>query len=85
MPRYEEALRITSDLVSRRASGSSGRPIKPTDRIQEDLGLDSLAVMELASDVESQFKVDIPASMFDRIATVDDVARAVVALGGAVK
>jgi acyl carrier protein len=85
MSSYKEALQITSELLLRRATGGAGpggREIKATDRIQEDLGLDSLAVMELASDVESRFGVSIPSEMFDRIQTVEDLARAVLALEG---
>jgi acyl carrier protein len=84
MPSYKEALEITSELLQRRASGPKNREIKATDRIQEDLGLDSLGVMELASDVESRFGVSIPSEMFDSIQTVDDLARAVLKLDGSV-
>jgi acyl carrier protein len=80
MSSYEEALEITSELLQRRASGDKARQIKPSDRIQEDLGLDSLAVMELASDVENRFGVSIPSEMYDRIQTVEDLARAVLTL-----
>ena len=45
-----------------------------------DLGLDSIGVMELVSDVETRFGVSIPAEMFQMIATVGDVAKAVTAL-----
>jgi acyl carrier protein len=83
MSSYEEALEITSELLERRA-GDKARKIKPSDRIQEDLGLDSLAVMELASDVENRFGVSIPSEMYDRIQTVEDLARAVLALEGSV-
>jgi acyl carrier protein len=84
MPSYKEALEVTSELLQRRASGPKDREIKATDRIQEDLGLDSLAVMELASDVESRFGVSIPSEMYDRIQTVEDLARAVMTLEGSV-
>jgi acyl carrier protein len=84
MASYKEALEITSELLQRRAAGDKPREIKASDRIQEDLGLDSLAVMELASDVESRFGVSIPSEMYDRIQTVDDLARAVLALEGSV-
>jgi acyl carrier protein len=84
MPSYTEALEITSALLQRRASGAKDREIKASDRIQEDLGLDSLAVMELASDVETRFGVSIPSEMFDQILTVEDLARAVLTLEGSV-
>jgi acyl carrier protein len=80
MPTYEEALQVIQDLVRRRVEGDRNREIKPTDRIQDDLGLDSLAVMEFASDVEIRFDVSIPSEMFESIRTVEDVTRAVLSL-----
>jgi acyl carrier protein len=82
MPSYSEALAITSELLQHRAGGAMPRAIKASDRIQEDLGLDSLAVMELASDVETRFGVSIPSEMYDQIQTVEDLARAVLKLSG---
>ncbi len=82
MSSFEETLRITSELVRGRVEGAP-REIQPNDRIQEDLGLDSLAVMEFAADVESRFDVSIPPEMYDRIHTVADVARAVIDLQNA--
>ncbi len=82
MPSYSEALAITSELLQHRASGATPREIKASDRIQEDLGLDSLAVMELASDVETRFGVSIPSEMYDQIQTVEDLTRAVLKLSG---
>jgi acyl carrier protein len=75
---YDESLKITCELLRRHVD--DGRPIRPTDHIQNDLGLDSLGVMELVSDVETRFNVNIPSEMFERITTVEDVARAVTAL-----
>jgi len=80
MPSYAESLRITCDLL--RPHVEPSREIRPSDRIQEDLGLDSLTVMEFAADVETRFEVNIPSDMYDKLATVDDVARAVVSLAG---
>jgi acyl carrier protein len=82
MPSYSEALAITSELLQHRVGGTVPREIKASDRIQEDLGLDSLAVMELASDVETRFGVSIPSEMYDQIHTVEDLARAVLSLSG---
>jgi acyl carrier protein len=78
MASYEETLKITCELLRRHVAET--RPIRPSDHIQNDLGLDSLGVMELVADVEMRFGVSIPREMFDRIATVDDVARAVTTL-----
>ena len=80
MASYDESLRITCELLRRHVD--EARPIRPSDDIQRDLGLDSLGVMELVADVESRFAVSIPSDMFDTIVTVDDVARAVTKLQG---
>jgi acyl carrier protein len=75
MASYDESLQITCQLLRRHVA--EARTIVPSDHIQNDLGLDSLGVMELVSDVETRFGVSIPSEMFDRIATVGDVAKAV--------
>jgi acyl carrier protein len=75
MSSYDESLRITCELLRRHVDES--RTIRPSDHIQNDLGLDSLSVMELVSDVETRFGVNIPSDMFEQIATVEDVARLV--------
>jgi acyl carrier protein len=78
MASYDESLKITCELLRRHVAAE--RAIRPSDHIQNDLGLDSLGVMELVADVETRFGVSIPSEMFDKIATVDDVARAVTEL-----
>jgi len=75
---YEESLKITCELLRRHVPET--RTIRPTDDIQNDLGLDSLGVMELVADVETRFGVSIPADMFGKISTVSDVAKAVTQL-----
>jgi acyl carrier protein len=78
MSSYSESLQITCELVRRHVD--QAREVRPSDHIQNDLGLDSLGVMELVSDVESHFGVNISSEMFEHIATVEDVARAVLSL-----
>jgi acyl carrier protein len=78
MPGYDESLQITCELLRRHVDDT--RAIQPSDHIMNDLGLDSISVMEFVSDVETRFGVNIPADMFQRIGTVEDVARAVTAL-----
>ncbi len=80
MSSYEESLRVTCELLRRRIEG--GREIRPSDHIQKDLGLDSLAVMEFASDVENRFGISIPSEMLDRLSTAEEVSRAVFELAG---
>jgi acyl carrier protein len=80
MSSHDESLKILCDLLRRHVD--DGREIRPSDHIQNDLGLDSLGVMEFVSDVEASFGVSIPSEMFEKIATVDDVARAVGRLKG---
>ncbi len=75
---YHDSYEITCQLLRRHVQAS--RAIQPTDHIQKDLGLDSLGVMELVSDVETRFNVSIPSEMFDKIETVGDVAKAVTSL-----
>jgi acyl carrier protein len=78
MPSYADSLKITCDLL--RPHVEPSREIHPGDRIQEDLGLDSLTVMEFAADIETRFDVSIPPDLYDRIVTVEDVAKVVVSL-----
>jgi acyl carrier protein len=78
MVSYEDSYDITCQLLRRHVQAS--RAIQPTDHIMKDLGLDSLGVMELVSDVETRFNVSIPSEMFDKIETVGDVAKAVAQL-----
>jgi acyl carrier protein len=78
MASYEESLQITCQLLRRHVAETVA--IRPQDHIQNDLGLDSLGVMELVADVETKFGVSIPSEMFEKIETVSDVARAVTQL-----
>jgi acyl carrier protein len=78
MASYEESLQITCQLLRRHVAETIA--IRPQDHIQNDLGLDSLGVMELVADVETKFGVSIPSEMFEKIETVADVARAVTQL-----
>ena len=75
MASYDESLKITCQLLRRHVK--EARPIRAADHMQNDLGLDSLGVMELVAEIETRLGVSIPSEMFDKIATVDDVARAV--------
>src|SRR5262245_62917498 len=47
--------------------------IRPQDRLREDLGLDSLAMIELLFKIEEHFDLEIPNEDLSRITTVADV------------
>ena len=83
MVTYDETLKITTEILQKHVDAE--RTIRPNDHIQNDLGLDSLGVMELVADVEDRFSVTIPNDMLSDIATVEDIAKALVKLqsGGA--
>lgn len=74
MASYEEILEVTTEIMQRHIDGD--RKIQPTDHIQNDLGLDSLGVMEIVADIEDRFEVTIPNDVLGSMGTVEDVARA---------
>jgi acyl carrier protein len=78
MSTYEESLRVTTEILSKHVEHP--RPIQPGDHIQNDLGLDSLGVMEVVGDIEDRFDVQIPNETLSQLHTVEDVARALVKL-----
>lgn len=47
--------------------------IRPQDRLREDLGLDSLAMIELLFKIEEHFDLEIPNEDLSRVTTVGDV------------
>lgn len=80
MESYDETLAITTEILKKHVDGERSSRIRPSDHIQNDLGLDSLGVMELVADIEDRFSVTIPNDVLSDIATVEDVAKALVKL-----
>jgi acyl carrier protein len=78
MSTYDETLKITTEILRKHVDAE--RTIRPNDHIQNDLGLDSLGVMELVADVEDRFAVTIPNDVLSDISTVEDIAKALVKL-----
>ncbi len=74
MASYEEMLKETTEILGKHVE--LDRAISPKDHIQNDLGLDSLGVMEVVADIEDRFNVTIPQEMLSNISTVEDVAKA---------
>ena len=78
---YDETLKVTTEILKKHVDAD--RAIRPNDHIQNDLGLDSLGVMELVADIEDRFAVTIPNDVLSDISTVEDVAKALVKLKAA--
>ena len=57
------------------ALGLSASEIKPESRIIEDLGADSLDVVELLSRLEDEYGVTIPDDDVENLKTVADVTK----------
>jgi acyl carrier protein len=58
----------------------AGALISPKARIARDLGLDSVAIMDLVMDIEDHFDISIPLDRIAEVETVEDLSRAVEAL-----
>ena len=56
--------------------------LEPSARLVEDLGLDSLRLLTLAAEVENRFQIRLNPEDDAAIATVGDLARAIVAKAG---
>lgn len=63
-------------------SNKRGVSLTPETRFIDDMGLDSLAVMELVTDIEDQFDVNMPLDRLPEIQTIGDLAAAVEKLRG---
>ncbi|SHG96516.1 acyl carrier protein [Hydrocarboniphaga daqingensis] len=63
-----------------RAALTRPADIEGSTRIVQDLGLDSLAVMNLMMSLEDHYDVSIPLDRVAEIVTVDDLVKAVVQL-----
>ena len=66
---------IKSDLdtIIRRIRPDVRGDINGTDRLRDDLGLDSLHSMELLSEVTEKYEVDVDPEDLVEVRTVDDI------------
>lgn len=51
-----------------------------TDRLVDDLGFDSLDLIEIAMFIDDEFDIDIPSDRAEQIKTVDEVVELVTSL-----
>ena len=64
----EKVRKIIADTLSKSES-----EIKPESSLTEDLGADSLEIVELAMAMEEEFSIEIPDEDIEKIATVKDI------------
>jgi len=69
----EETLRIDIDEIIRRIRPDFKGDIKNSDRLREDIGLDSLHAMELLSAVTEKYELDVDIEEVQEVKTVGDV------------
>ena len=70
----ESVLSVIRDFIRRRGRSE---PARFSDSLQEDLGLDSLAVAELLVEVETAFGVRLGESVIAELRTVEDICNVV--------
>ncbi|MGB0909596.1 MAG: acyl carrier protein [Nitrospirales bacterium] len=51
-----------------------GRTLAPDTQLVADLGLDSMQVMELLSNIEDEFDISVPLNIVPDVRTVNDLA-----------
>jgi acyl carrier protein len=52
-------------------------PLTPDTRFVDDLGFDSLSVMELVAEVEDEFDINLPINLLPSIHTIAELAETV--------
>jgi acyl carrier protein len=68
-----EQIRADLEAIVRRIRPDLRGPLAETDRLREDLGLDSLHSMELLSAITEKYEVDVDVEQVQDVKTVGDV------------
>lgn len=75
MPRYQEALPELFEVL--KSYAKEGQVITEDTQLLNDLGLDSMKVMQLLLETEERFDISIPLNVVADVKTVKDFARKV--------
>jgi acyl carrier protein len=73
---HDEIATALSQVLNRKVE------IQGSTKIVEDLGMDSLAVMNFIMAIEDRYDISIPLDRVAQVETVDDLTRAIQQLGG---
>jgi acyl carrier protein len=68
-----EQIKSDVETIVRRIRPDLKGPIAASDRLRDDLGLDSLHSMELLSSITEKYEVDVDVEQVQEIKTVGDV------------
>jgi acyl carrier protein len=68
-----QEIRNEVETIIRRIRPENKAEIRDSDRLREDLGLDSLHSMELLSAVTEKYEVDVDVEQLQEVRTVGDV------------
>jgi len=79
MLRYEDVLATTNEVLGR---FTKGKTLTEDTELTTDLGLDSMAVMELLLEAEERFDISIPLNVLPSVRTVRDLALEIQRLAG---
>lgn len=71
MAKKEEVINKVKDLIAD-SLGVSNEEIEPAASFIEDLGADSLDIVELVMAIEKEFNIEIPDEDAEKISTVQD-------------
>jgi acyl carrier protein len=71
MPKKDEVIGKVKDLIAD-SLGVSNDEIEPAASFIEDLGADSLDIVELVMAIEKEFNIEIPDEDAEKISTVQD-------------
>lgn len=76
MSRPADAATMERELhaIIRRIRPELTGEIRSTDRLRDDLGLDSMCSMELLSEISERYAVDVEVEELQNVTTVGDVA-----------
>lgn len=73
---HEEIAVALSQVLNRKVE------VQGSTKVVEDLGMDSLAVMNFIMAIEDRYDISIPLDRVAQVETVDDLTRAIQQLGG---
>lgn len=79
VPDRDDILKDVIQILAEEA-GMSADSIQESDMLIEDLGLDSLGIVEVSMEIEEHFDITIPDGFEERARTVGDVTDGVMQL-----